>query len=591
MSKPYCLNPIRWAFKTAGVETVYNELVVPHFKLTRARVLLGGVFASNVGLIGASVFMNNLVGRVYDTIPSITPADFGRFGIAYGLYAATCLGLERLHVHSSQLLQLHWRDWSRTKMVSTLCSQDRRGGFVNLANGEKMQTGQRVTEDVSNMVGCSASLAVDGLRNLTNAAAFSIATYAIHPGICAAIVGTSLVGISYFVSKGSQIQKLDNKITETTTDLRNAIDYTASNKQKSELWRGEEAEAKGLLNKQKVQTAAVERRIRLGITLATWSSMVGSACRLAPFAVGIYNILMPGSLFTTGKLAEANGAASNLTSSTMWVQNVVPTANFWAMTCKRLAKFITASSASLPAENVPSYKQGGDPSIHIEQLSLGIKDRAKLCKPFDLALKAGDRIALTGKSGCGKTTLLRQLAGVVPMMEGSITYTGLKSPNEALFVPQDPYLPDLSFQEILSYPRAGVVFTKEKMSAVLKDVGLSKFEKYLNDEEMKGSKLADEMSGGEKQRLNFARLLLHEPKVIGLDEATSSLPKEDGLAMYSLLTERLPKCIIISTVHRGELLQHHTLEGVIRNKEWELLPIRKQESVSKLAPASSLAAG
>lgn len=93
-------------------------------------------------------------------------------------------------------------------------------------------------------------------------------------------------------------------------------------------------------------------------------------------------------------------------------------------------------------------------------------------------------------------------------------------------------------------------------------------------------------AGGERQRLNFARLLLHKPKVIGLDEATSSLPRKDGLALYHLLIQRLPQSILISTVHRRELLALHTLEGSLKKGQWNLAPIRGLKSS---APEGSLA--
>jgi putative ATP-binding cassette transporter len=65
------------------------------------------------------------------------------------------------------------------------------------------------------------------------------------------------------------------------------------------------------------------------------------------------------------------------------------------------------------------------------------------------------------------------------------------------------------------------------------------------------------LSGGEQQRLAFARALLNRPDWLFLDEATSALPEEAQAALYGLLKERLPKTTLISIGHRATLAEFH----------------------------------
>jgi putative ATP-binding cassette transporter len=68
---------------------------------------------------------------------------------------------------------------------------------------------------------------------------------------------------------------------------------------------------------------------------------------------------------------------------------------------------------------------------------------------------------------------------------------------------------------------------------------------------------AQVLSGGEQQRLAFARALLNKPDWLFLDEATASLPEEAQDALYRLLKERLTSTTLISIGHRASLAQHH----------------------------------
>ena len=75
------------------------------------------------------------------------------------------------------------------------------------------------------------------------------------------------------------------------------------------------------------------------------------------------------------------------------------------------------------------------------------------------------------------------------------------------------------------------------------------------------------LSGGEKQRLAFARLFLHKPDIIVLDEATSALDAKSQDKMMELMTEELPKATVISVAHRAELEAFHSRKIVLERRK------------------------
>lgn len=95
---------------------------------------------------------------------------------------------------------------------------------------------------------------------------------------------------------------------------------------------------------------------------------------------------------------------------------------------------------------------------------------------------------------------------------------------------------------------------------------------YLAREVVNGDALSKRLSGGEQQRVAFARALLHHPDILILDEVSSALDKEAGITLYNEIMDHLPDCIIISVAHNMHIVQHHKLHGKLENKTLNVKP-------------------
>ena len=188
-----------------------------------------------------------------------------------------------------------------------------------------------------------------------------------------------------------------------------------------------------------------------------------------------------------------------------------------------------------------------------------------LIKDLNLTLTQGNSLLIQGQSGVGKTTLLRTIAGLWSYAEGKI----FCPQHNTLFLSQRPYLPQGNLLTALYYPDTTENVDLAKITRVLEQVQLAHLQDRL-EQEQDWSRI---LSLGEQQRLAFARLLLHKPKVAFLDEASASLDEGMEHAMYRLIREELPNTTIISVGHRSTLVPLHQQQLELHtNGSWAFNP-------------------
>ena len=193
----------------------------------------------------------------------------------------------------------------------------------------------------------------------------------------------------------------------------------------------------------------------------------------------------------------------------------------------------------------------------IGKLTVATPQGKTLLSDMQFRFPVGSWSKLSGRSGIGKSTLLRTLVGVWPWFEGHLQSQQGKS----LLLPQRAYIGQGTLREVLCYPQQPDP-DSEKLVRYLADTGLGEWSGAL-DQQLNWEQV---LSGGQKQRLAFARALRLKPDVLWLDEATSSLDAQSAHEMLLLLKNRLPGCTVIAITHQtniDELFgQHLNLDSV-----------------------------
>jgi len=207
---------------------------------------------------------------------------------------------------------------------------------------------------------------------------------------------------------------------------------------------------------------------------------------------------------------------------------------------------------------------GSDLSGAIELRNVGFSyhaDRPVLTN-VNLEIKSGQRVAIAGTSGNGKSTVARLVARLYDARAGAVLIDGvdvrdiqLKSlRSSVIFVPQDPVLFDITLRDNLLFgnPQA----TEDQLKQVAKLVRLDNLIHRLPNgwEEPLGPR-GNRLSGGERQRVALARALLQRPRVLILDECTSALDSTTERCVLSGLDELLQDVTTILISHRSYPLQ------------------------------------
>ncbi len=193
----------------------------------------------------------------------------------------------------------------------------------------------------------------------------------------------------------------------------------------------------------------------------------------------------------------------------------------------RLVEELKTTEAEIKTGIIPDHSN----RIEVSDVSFSYDESSdNVLEHFSLVIEKGERVAITGKSGCGKTTLLKLITGIIVPREGTVSFSGidlrkidLKSMHCRMgYVMQENLLFNISIRDNLIYGKSDA--TEEDMIEACKKASIydlieslpERFDTVIGE---KGIKL----SGGQRQRIILARLFLRDVDIFIFDEATSAL--------------------------------------------------------------------
>ncbi len=481
------------------------------------------------------------------------------WGTAVGLisiYLVT-LPVQFLNTYGQQRFSLVWRERT-TDVLSEAYLTDHAYYRVE-ASGSIDNPDQRIADDVERAVVSSTSLFFGFCASLLALAAYVLVLFGISGTLVLTLVIATLAGNAVILRLVRRLASLTFRQQALEADFRFALMHLRSHAESIAFLRGEARERTGLGRRFERVLVNLERVIRWRAFVGQGTGLYGFLMQFVPYLVlsGAYF----GGKVTLGQLTVGSIAFGQVQAALSFLVDRADDFSGLFASLHRIGELRAATatptlhaSASTAAAATPSPAGGVGAELHLHGLSVANPGGdGLLVRELDLHLAGGDRLLITGPSGCGKTSLLRVLCGLAPAAAGQ-----LEAPTASawMVLPQKPYLALGSLRDQLLYtvsPQAGPIGEGELQQALIQARLESLTTRYPDlDAETDWDQV---LSGGEQQRLGFARLLLLRPALVILDEATSALDLATEAHLYGLL--RRAHMAVISVGHRPSLEAFH----------------------------------
>ena len=207
---------------------------------------------------------------------------------------------------------------------------------------------------------------------------------------------------------------------------------------------------------------------------------------------------------------------------------------------------------------LPPLLQADD--LNISYASTGDLPPERVLTELNLTIQAGEKVAMIGRSGSGKTTFLHACAGLLPLQEGRLVIadhalhqldeqarTRFRRQHVGLVFQQFNLIPTLTVLENLQFVRAlnGLAADSGRPMQLLQQL-------HMSD---KAARLPHELSGGEQQRVAVARALVHQPALVLADEPTGNLDIDNARLVAELLIQSCTEAgsTLLLVTHSSEL--------------------------------------
>lgn len=311
--------------------------------------------------------------------------------------------------------------------------------------------------------------------------------------------------------------------------------------------RGERVERRGLAERFGRIVINYRALVWRGVAFLGWNKAMSQIVDPLPLIVQAPR-LFAGEI-NLGDVSQSSSAFRSVQASLSFFRAVYDSFASYRATIIRLDGLLTANERAR-ALGTLAVEISGAGGVEIDDVAVRSPGGDALVDGLVVRLVAGGSLVITGRSGTGKTTLLRSLAQLWPYASGTVRYP---TADGAMFLPQLPYAPLGNLRTVVCYPATSESLGDNDIRDALERVTLGHLGARL-DEVTDWSKV---LSPGEQQRVAFARVLLNAPRAVFLDESTSALDEGQEFALYRTLRERLPDCIVVSVSHRGTVEQHH----------------------------------
>ena len=468
------------------------------------------------------------------------------------------------------LLQAYWRKYLTAEAIAAWLG-DRAFYRLTILRGADFAPEHRIAEDVRLSIEPVVDLTIGLLAAVATAISFAAVLWT--AGGALTIWGTTIPGFMVFVAIGHAVlvsaamatfgrdyaQRIRNR-SEAEARFRYELTRLRENAESVALLRGEDEEKKLLGGYLQSVATAWTRYTGTWIQM-TWVNYTnGLIAPILPLLIMTPKYLSgEASLGTIMQTATAFGIFE---ASLGWFTSNFARLSEWYAAASRVAELLSFIDLAADGKSTSRIEivQGADDRLRLSNVSVTMHDGTVLIADTDLDVAPGDMVLVNGDSGAGKSTLVRAVAGLWPWGSGQIS---LPAGAKIAFLPQRCYIANGTLRAALTYPDSASSVTDAKLLIALELTSLGHLAHSL-DLDRAWDKF---LSGGEQQRLAFARVLLQQPSLVILDEATSALDAANEARMMELFTHHLYAATVISVAHRPSLAAYHNRVITVRARK------------------------
>ncbi|QPB43004.1 ABC transporter ATP-binding protein/permease [Rodentibacter haemolyticus] len=492
---------------------------------------------------------------LYNALQHLDAAEFWTQIIVFSVLASVHIANALLIYYVQKAFTIHWRKWANEVGLDKWFSHQ---AYYKMYYADKRidNPDQRIQQDISAYVTNSLSLSLGLIKAVTSMVSFtiilwglsgpmSIGDFTLPHAMVFLVFIYVLVSTAFAFQIGKPLINLNFNNERLNANYRYSLVRIKEYAESIAFFKGEKVEKNQLIAQFNNVIDNVWQIVYRTLKFNGFNLAVTQTSVIFPFLIQATRFFE--KQIQLGELMQTAQAFRRVQTSLSFFRNIYDDFAGYRAVLERLSDFYQAADK---ARYDVDIQQAVGNRVIFEDLTVKTPEGEILVKNFNINLFEGDSLLVQGISGSGKTTLLRAISGLWRHSEGKI----FLPIDNVLFIAQKPYLPQGRLIDCLYYPN---VVPEEadmgKLTSILRKVRLEHLVEKLEQE----NNWMSILSLGEQQRVAFARILLHRPTVIFLDESTSALDEYLEEQMYLLLKKELPQSIVISVGHRSTLVCHH----------------------------------